>query len=99
MNRLRRHHRDLGLTREESSRREIALLGPFTVRVFSQHGKLPGQRYEMNARGEGFDPLLCRAPHSDEDGRLRDVRNAAYGCFGFGAPIVRSHLSERPLLP
>ena len=65
----------------------------------SQHGKLPGQRYEMNARGEGFDPLLCRAPHSDEDGRLRDVRNAAYGCFGFGAPIVRSHLSERPLLP
>lgn len=77
---------------------EIAILGSFSTRVFSLHGKTSGHRYEMNARGEGFDPLLCREPHRDEDGRP-SLRDATGGRFGLGSELIRRHLSDRPRLP
>ena len=98
MNRLRRHLLSTGLNAEAAVAEEIAILGPFTARVFSSHGKQPGQRYEMNARGEGFDPLQCREPHRDEDGRP-SLHVATYGRVGLGSDAVRRHLRDRPRLP
>lgn len=97
MNRLRRHHIDLGLSREESGTRERALLGPSNVRVFGRHGKIAGRRYEMNVRGGNCDQIQLREPHDSDS--PRDMHTLTYGPRGLGAELVLDHLRAKPMLP
>lgn len=97
MNRLRKHHIDLGLSREESGSRERALLGPLNVRVFGVHGKIAGRRYEMNVRGAGCDQIQLREPHDSDS--PRDKHTLTYGPRGLGGELVRDHLRAKLALP
>lgn len=98
MNRLRRYLIENGTSREDVAEVEADLLRPGTARVFGRHGQQKGERYEMNARGTGADPLACREPHDATSDTPRTAYYARLGFAGFGAPAVRAHLADRPRL-
>lgn len=99
MNRLRRHLIESGTPREDVAVAEADLLRPGTVRVFGRHGQRKGGRFEMNARGTGADPLACRESHEATSDTPSTAYYARLGFAGLGAPAVRAHLADRPMLP
>lgn len=57
---------------------------------------MKGCRYEINARGEGYDPLQCREPSIADDPESRIRRG---GRVGLGSSLVSEYLQRVVPLP